>query len=32
MGQIKGNAAGIKSPSDKPTVSDFRKMLRNNGR
>jgi len=32
MGQIKGNSSGTKSPSDKPTVSDFRKMLRNGGK
>ena len=32
MGQLKGNSSGTKSPNDKPTVSDFRKMLRNGGK
>jgi hypothetical protein len=32
MGQLKSNAAGTKAPGQIPSVSDFRKMLRNRGK
>jgi len=32
MGQLKSNAAGNKAPGQIPSVSDFRKMLRNRGK